>query len=151
MTKLTPLALALTLTLAGCGKHEPAPGEAPADACIVRNRDRVVSASGYFAPTHFVLGCERSCLMYVAPAPHEQGGLMVRFAVGEGPRTLRAIPDKPGAPPGAPQPLSERDFELRDDAGKPIRVGDVIRVTGRIAFDANTGCSMQDVSSVQKL
>lgn len=143
---MTRWGLVLLLT-AACARHQPRPGEAPADVCTPANHDRTVTVSGYLTPPSVPV-CEQTCPMFISPVRNEERGVWAHFRIGLGPGLMKPIVLGPEG-----SVLTLKDFQVTDATGTVTHGGEVVRVTGLLSFmpGARPEPCRLDVTTVETL
>jgi hypothetical protein len=107
-----------------------APEESPATMCTRAHHGQTVSVSGYLVQPYFSVECTDDCFLWVSPSPDAQDGVYARFIAGSGTSQIQPIRSHGELTGSGARRLHDSEFHITAESGKPLGIGDLVRVTG---------------------
>jgi len=127
--------MATNVLLFGCG-HRPETGESIAEVCQESNNGKLKNVSGYIGASPTATFCTTTCNLKLRAQKGVEGREMdATFAIGTDNNELEELPNE----------FTDKDIRIKDDTGKQIHGGDVVRITGRVSVShsgRNLSCSI---------
>ena len=130
-TSRLAICVAVLLAVPSCKRHgQVAPEEAPAAMCTRAHHGQTVTVSGYLVPPFSSFSCTDDCFLWVSPSPDAQDGVYARFIAGPGRNQIQPIRGHGDLLGSGARRLDDGEFHVTADSGKPLGIGDLVRVTG---------------------
>jgi hypothetical protein len=131
MRKPPAVFVAVLLAVTSCKRHAHVPTEeAPATMCTRAHHGQTVSVQGYLVQPYFSVSCTDDCFLWVSPGPDAQDGVYARFIAGPGRNQVQPIRGHGDLMGSGARRLDDSEFHVTADSGKPLAIGDLVRVTG---------------------
>jgi len=107
----------------GCG-HRPETGQSVTEVCHASNNGKLKIVSGYIGTASTPTSCVTTCNLKLRAQKDVQGvEIDVKLPMGTENNELGELPSE----------FTDKDIQIKDNEGKVITGGDVVRVTGRLS------------------